>query len=173
MTIVGKARRMARKTGIMLRSQPLLRDPAAFGIPRVIYKTKVKGKRVIWKSPAEQREIVARKILPKIVPSENETFYFRLSKRYPYIKGKKRWEEYYDLPSMEDVFHGRMNRRVKKLLKEKNLPFGELLEMCQAADAELHRILSEHKGELNLDLGPDQLMVGVRNGKADLVLVDV
>ncbi len=163
----------AKKAVVVLRSRPLLRDPTALGVPRVIWKTKSHGRRIIWKSPAEPREIEARKILPKIVPKECDTFYFRLSKRYPYKIGAKRWEQYYDLPSMEDVFHGRMHRRMRKLLREKRISFEKLLNMCTEAEEELHKILREHKDELNLDLGPDQLMVGVRNGKLDLILVDV
>ena len=74
---------------------------------------------------------------------------------------------------MEDVFHGRMNRRMRKLLKEKKVSFDELLNMCLEAEKGLYRILGEHKGEIELDLQPDQLMVNVKNGKPELILVDV
>lgn len=166
-------KKKARKAFVMLRSRPLLRDPTALGIPRIIWKTKLRGRRIIWKSSAEKREIEARKILPEIVPKENESFYFRLSKRYPYKKDAKRWEQYYDLPSMEDVFRGRMNRRMKKLLKDKNISLEELVEKCIKAEEELHRILWVYRDKIELDLGPDQLMVNVKKGKPELILVDV
>ncbi len=162
-----------KKALIMAGSIRLLRDSAAFGIPRFIFRTKSHGRRIIWKSSAEQREITARKYLPEMIPKENKHFYFALSKRYPYIKGKKRWEKYYDLPSMEDVFHGKMNRRMKKLMAGKKISLEELIEKCSKAYEELNQILEKYRNQLELDLAPDQLMVDMKNGKVKLILIDI
>lgn len=162
-------KRKIHKAGIVLRARPILRDSTEYGIPRIIFKTKAKGRRVIWKTPARKGEREARKKALALIPEENENFFFELSKRFPVFKGR-RWEQYYDLPSLKDIFDGRVNRRMKKLLKENNLKFGQLLEMCETAEKELYSILSHNSA--GIDLGPDQFLVGIKKGKIELILVD-
>ncbi|MBS3057736.1 MAG: hypothetical protein J4415_03870 [Candidatus Diapherotrites archaeon] len=174
MASINPFRRWIRKNFAVLRARPLPRD-ADFIFPRIIWKTKLRGKTVIWKTPARAGERQARQMISGIMPEEGNTFYFRLSKRYPDLKGGRRWEEYYDLPSLKNIFDGTMNRRVKKILRENKLTFEELLQKSMEAKEEVDSILSRELNPFNynLDFGPDQLLVGIKNRKIDFILVDI
>lgn len=173
MVSINSARRWLRKNFAVLRARPLLRDADIF--PRIIWKTRVRNKKVIWKTPARVGERQARQLISTIMPEEGNTFYFRLSKRYPHIKGRRRWEEYYDLPSLKDIFDGRINRRVRRLLRENKLTFNGLFQKSLDAKEEFDSILSRELNPFsyNLDFGPDQLLVGIKNRKIDFILVDI
>jgi len=174
MASINPFRRWIRKNFAVLRARPLPRD-ADFIFPRIIWKTKLRGKTVIWKTPARAGERQARQMISGIMPEEGNTFYFRLSKRYPDLKGGRRWEEYYDLPSLKDIFDGRINRRVRKLLRENKLTFDGLFQKSMGAKKEFDSILSSELNPFNynLDFGPDQLLVGIKNRKIDFILVDI
>src|SRR3989338_6057280 len=146
MASINPFRRWIRKNFAVLRARPLPRD-ADFIFPRIIWKTKAR---------AGERQ--ARQMISGIMPEEGNTFYFRLSKRYPDLKGGRRWEEYYDLPSLKNIFDGTMNRRVKKILRENKLTFEELLQKSMEAKEEVDSILSRELNPFNynLDFGPDQ-----------------
>ncbi len=174
MVSINSARRGIRKFLAVSRARPLLRD-SELGLPRLIWKTKLRNKTVIWKTPARAGERQARQMISGIMPKEGKTFYFRLSKRYPDIKGGRRWENYYDLPSLKDIFDGRINRRVRKILKENKLTFDDLFQKSIGAKEEFDSILFRELNPLkyNLDFGPDQLLVGIKNRKIDFILVDI
>ncbi|MDD3159624.1 MAG: hypothetical protein PHQ98_01495 [Candidatus ainarchaeum sp.] len=169
-------KRQLRRIAILSTSLPLLRD-RDFLSHRIIYKKKIRGRTLIWKSSGGKREANARKTASEVVPKEGKHYSFQLSKRYPRIANQKRWEKYYDLPSLKDIFDGNKNRRLKKLLINKNLNFKKFYDACIEGYEELQKLAFENiirEGyKYDLDLGPDQFMVDFINEKPHFILIDI
>jgi hypothetical protein len=175
MAKANRLRRKLKQAWIIKKSRTLFRDPD-FIFPRIIHKTKVRSKTVIWKRPGGEREKESRRILAEVTPKKGKRYYFQLSKRYPTTANRKRWEKYYDLPSAEDILNGRNNRRLKKLLTERRMTFEQLFDLCSKGYEEMEQLMLENLQldgyEYNLDLGPDQYMVSIKNGKPLFILID-
>lgn len=176
MQILNRFKKRMHKAWIIAKSRPLLRDIDMI-IPRIIFKTKVRGRTVVYKPPGGQREIDSRRIISECTPREGKNYYFSMSKRYPHTAEMRRWEEYYDKPSLKDIFDGIENRRLKKLLKENSIDLKTLTSLCMKGHAEMEKILyeqlqrdgNEHAAS---DLRADQYMVDIKNGKPHFILID-
>jgi hypothetical protein len=176
MGIMRNAFRHTRRLFMVKTSTPLIRDFDG-PFPRLIYKTRIRGRTVIWKKSGHEREDTARKIASEVIPREGKYFSFQLSKRYPRIPTQKRFEKYYDLPSLKDIYDGKMNRRLKKLLRENKISFNELLNICMKGYNEMQGLKVEYMQrdgyENTLDFGPDQFMVNLKNGKPHFIMIDI
>jgi len=176
MQLLKKMKKGLRKAWTIAKARPLLRD-ADMMIPRIIYKTKVRGRTLVRKPLGGQRELESRKIISECTPREGKYYYFNMSKRYPHVGKMKRWEKYYDNPSLKDVLDGRINRRMIKLMEQNKLSFEPLFEMCKKGYEEMEELMYEYIARDGydysvLDLRPDQYMVQIKNKKPHFILID-
>lgn len=167
-----KLRNLFKKLKI---GKPLIRD-SGFLFPRIIHKTKVRGKTVIYKPSGGKSEAQNRIILSQTIPKQGKYYSFQLSKRYPRTPKQKRWEKYYDLPSLKDIFDKNKNRRLIQLMKKENISFDKLFDYCLKGYNEMENLFHEYLirdgTEYTFDLGPDQFMVDFKNGKPNFILID-
>jgi len=168
-----KIKRKARHAKVILTSRPLIRDRGLL-FPRIIWRTKVRGKTLIHKNADGKRETNTRRTLATELPLEGEHVKIIAGKRYPLAKSGRRWETYYEGPSLKDILDGNINRRVRKLLRENRLTFETLFDKCLLANEEATTLMSQSATILGktLDDGPDQIQVKIENGKINFIFVD-